>query len=80
MTFLENFKMILSNSYLIPENATNSKNNHRKINLIKIIEESFDMRQGPALIFFEVIYLYISYIYNLQFYFIRVESQMDQGF
>ncbi len=74
--------MILSNSYLIPENATNSKNTHRKINLIKIIEESFDMRFGPVVIFFEVIYLYtcIKLYVFFKIYFMREELQMDQGF
>ena len=51
---MENFKLVLSNSFIIPENIANTKNSHRKINLLKIIEESFDMRFGPALIFFEV--------------------------
>lgn len=46
--------MLLSNSWVIPENVMTTKNGHRKITILKIIEESFDMRMGPALIFFEV--------------------------
>jgi len=56
LSFYENYKMIFSNSYIVPENIAHTKNGQRKITLLKIIEESFDMRSGPALIFFEVNY------------------------
>lgn len=49
------WKQAFNLDQIIPLDANDNTFHHRKLSLLKLVQESYDFKQGPLLLFFEVI-------------------------